>query len=895
MASFESCVYGARDRGEISAEEADQIVARWRALLLTNPPAVARTQLQKEMDFAAFRSKRMAALSIAAQDRINKHVVNFRDAYGRPDAFKAAWALFEDFGYSGHPSVRFITEAITGMANGRIADALDHFRRKTITSNLSVVGGRQNAGQIGELQRAMFDEPNVSPQIKEFADKILDTMNWLRLMHNEVSADGIPYLKDWGGPQAHSQEAVQRAGGFTKDPNKARDHWSRFIDPLLDWTKMRDGLTGELFPAVPSDARRMSILSHAWDGIVTNGGVGNTPLARRIGGGAMANNRSDHRYFVFKDADAKTKYSREFGEGDSLTQIANHIRGMAADIAMMKIFGPNPKGQIEWLKQLVEQEGYKHATGKPSLVASYAPITVMQKAERAKKIIDGYYETARGNGVAQGNLAHVGTILQNDALGSLLGKSVVAHMISNPIIQYQARKLGGIPRLMVLPHVLRAYSKTSKAELLRAGLNLEEGAFRLGQGARQLSALHKIANFTRWWPDRITHTTGLTPAVEANRTAFLQDMMGFIADLKPTPWANLPERVRSKMTGYGLEERDWRLIQMAESYEPDVGSAPWMRWIEIADTAEQDPEAVLRLYGRTDLAQQVGAGGTIGPAAYKEAQKIAFAAALRYQGYLFGEREVAVPTRAWWLGARLPVGSGPGSFLARSPLFAKSFIASMTLTQALALNREWAKRSKPGSIAYAASFILSMWIAGTMVHIIKQMLAGKDPPPLDPDTREGLATLIQGGMTGGSFGIFGDYLASNVNSYGRGPLESFAGPVAGTLVDAAGLADTLRKRATSPTKFRSPISEVFADMLVNALRYRTPILSTHWLLQSAYNRMLLDQLQYQTDPDAHTKWRRQELNAEKRGQHFWWRPGEVTPDRGPDLTLPFTAAQPWGG
>ncbi len=72
-----------------------------------------------------------------------------------------------------------------------------------------------------------------------------------------------------------------------------------------------------------------------------------------------------------------------------------------------------------------------------------------------------------------------------------------------------------------------------------------------------------------------------------------------------------------------------------------------------------------------------------------------------------------------------------------------------------------------------------------------------------------------------------------------------------------------------------------------ALRNNTPVLSTHWALRAAFNRVILDQLSYMMDPKAHQAMRAQE-NRIKRdtNQGYWWRPGELTPDRPPELTVP---------
>jgi hypothetical protein len=58
-----------------------------------------------------------------------------------------------------------------------------------------------------------------------------------------------------------------------------------------------------------------------------------------------------------------------------------------------------------------------------------------------------------------------------------------------------------------------------------------------------------------------------------------------------------------------------------------------------------------------------------------------------------------------------------------------------------------------------------------------------------------------------------------------------------------------------------------------------------WYLKLAFERVALDQLQYLVDPEADAAFRRQQQNwMRNTGQEFFWRPGQTTPDRAPQLT-----------
>jgi len=54
-------------------------------------------------------------------------------------------------------------------------------------------------------------------------------------------------------------------------------------------------------------------------------------------------------------------------------------------------------------------------------------------------------------------------------------------------------------------------------------------------------------------------------------------------------------------------------------------------------------------------------------------------------------------------------------------------------------------------------------------------------------------------------------------------------------------------------------------------------------LYGVLDRLLADQLQSISDPEYHQSWNRMAQSARQRGQGFWWAPGQLTPDRAPDL------------
>ena len=870
--SFNSCIYDARDRGEISNEDADALLARYSDLTKRYSPIQARDELSRMLAIAGAEKQRRDLLGAKAKDQLLKDVMSYRTPHGAHDMIEATYNLWEGFGHAGYPGVKQLHEAYLGLIHAKMADVLNAFPRTMIS------GRRKSLVSMEDLRKASFGE-KTTPEATALYKAFADAAEWVRQKRNELGG-ATPKRSDWGLPQSHNEAAVSRAFKG-KTPAEARANWVKYISPKLDWTKMYDSMTGELFSADMPNDRKESILGHVWNTITTGGEINNRPSLGLKGRGSIATQRTDHRFLVFKDAQSAHEYNREFGTGDEFTQMMDHLHSMASDIAIMHRFGPNPAGMIEYTKQMLRLEAARAEIGETHRLRSVTNTNARIKVEHANNILDGFFEQYRGDRPARNALAISGTIARNWATGALLGSSAIPHLASNWMIQSFARHAGGIPYAKVIPELLSAFRHSSHEEMLRAGLDVENGLFHIGNGARQLNRFAKVANWSKWLPDRTTHWFGLTPIVEANKGAFFRGMMATLADLQKTDWANLPERIRSKMHGYGIRERDWRVMQTAELHTPAIGSAKWLRPIEVMEAGganrTERHEQIMQAYGRTSLDPTRDA---------KEAARIAEDVGLKMFTYMHGEREIAVPANSMRARARIYGSSDAGTWwgqLRRSFGIFKGFIGSFMVSQIHSIVSEMARGLWKGA-AYAAAIFTGMTLGGLVSLQLKQAKSGKDFLPMNPLTKTGFVTWLRAILTGGSFGVFGDFLASERSSFGVGPLETMAGPVAEwPLSLAEGTVDTVKNRFAGKT--REPLGTTIADAAIKFARGNTPFLSTGWYTQAAFNRILMDQLQRMVDRNATHKQRMQEEHLRNdTGQKFTWRPGSMAPDRLPQIT-----------
>lgn len=870
--STESCVLDAVAQGRISQEDADEALARYADNMKRFRPEVARDELAKQMAIAGAEKQRRDLLGAKAKARMISDVMSYRTPSDGHDMAEAMYSLWEGFGHAGYAGVKQLHEAYLGLIHAKMADVLNAYPRTAAS------GRRRQTVSFKELRKASFGE-KADPKAAALYQAFADASEWARQKRNELGG-ATPKREDWGLPQSHNEAAVARAFGG-KTPDEARSNWVNYTSQNLNWEKMHDSLTGEFFPPDLPEDRKRSILGHVWNTIVTGGDINLKPSMALTGRGSIATQRTDHRFLVFKDAEAASEYNRQFGTGDEFTQMMDHLHSMASDIAIMDRFGPNPSGMLEYMKQMLRLEGAREATGESHRLRGVKPENAQIAVKKACDILDAFFEQYRGDAPARNKLALAGSIARNVATGALLGSSAIPHLASNWFIQTLARYAGGIPFTKVIPELVRAFGNSSHEEMLRAGLDVENGLFHVGAGAQQLGKWQKIANWSKWLPDRTTHWFGLTPIVEANKGAFNRGMMATLADLHKTDWNNLPERIRSKMQGYGLRERDWRVMQTAKLYTPAVGSAPWLRSIEIMDAGgPQDAarhEQILQAYGRTSLDPTNDA---------KEAARVAEEVGLKMLTYMQGEREIAVPSNSMRARARIfgstEAGTLRGEFWRSFGLF-KGFIGSFMVSQ---LHTMWSQMARGlwRGAAYAATMAIGMTLGGMLSLQLKQAKSGKDTLPMNPLMKTGIVTWVRAALTGGSFGIFGDFLASEHSSFGVGPLETLAGPVAEWPLEGIAGGVDLTKNVFAGTT-REPLATTLANSAIKFARGNTPFLSTGWPVQAAYNRIVLDRLQRMVDRDAVHKQRlQQERLLRETGQHSWWRPGEALPDRFPAYT-----------
>jgi hypothetical protein len=856
--SFRDCLISAVDQGAISREEAAELQRRFDAefaqarLSLGDEAAAAaaKSRLEAGLRAEGIEARRRVLLQDAAQDRLAEYVGSYRGLDGRPDIFEAVLNLIENHGFAGTSSLIGRQKAIVSLVHGQISDVLSTFRKSLLT------GRRFNRPLLDDVAREALGEATGKPEAKAMAEAIGGVFETLRQRFN-AAGGAIGKLEGGYLPQFHDARALLNAG---------RDAWKDFIRPMLDLDRMKDPLTGEKL----TPSRLEQSLDAAFDTVTTDGWASRTPQARSFGRGMLAAQRADHRFLHFRTADDWLKYNAQFGKGDPLKAIFEHINGMARDIAAMEQFGPNPNATMEWLKQIVQVEAAKSITGQPSLynAGSKAAATVLDRIDYIPYRIDSVYQYARGRSVVSGNMATGFGNVRNVLTSALLGSASVTAAMTDPFLDASTRYLSGLPMTKALWGIVKTFSQGTREQAVRSGIIMDDFLHILGDEARFAGQIGG-SEWSKWLAERTMALSGLEPMTQARKHVFALDFQAAIADQVDNTFDALPAYLKRTLEGYGFDRTAWDLLRSTPLHAPD-GGAGFLRPIDVAGLAHGPAlPKVQKLLGidTTDeaLAAEQAAAGV---------RRIAE----HYLEAILQQTERAVPTstarsRSFFVGTQ-PKGSFWGEVVESGLLF-KSFALSFTTLQWQAINQELHQGAARGA-GYAGALALSLTMAGAMSLQIKNVINGKDPQPMD-NPKFWLAALA----AGGGFGLAGDFMFADVNRQGHSLAEQIAGPTVGLAGDlwkltAGNLQQAIQGKTTNVGR-----------EAVNKLGRYTPVLSSLWYERAAYRRVILDQLQYLADPEAHRNFREQEqrLRSET-GQGMWWRPGEVMPDRAPRAGAP---------
>lgn len=765
--------------------------------------ALASKETVRRLEAAAAHKKRNLIRQAQAQAGAVKKIREYQgaDPNGPLDP-KGAVALFDRDARAGHnDNVEARRLAVKGRVHSMMDELLYNFR-STITGKL------RNRAELEDVVRELFKRGSSgSESARELAEAWSKGAEYLRSRFNEAGGQ-IGKLENWGLPQAHDSRAV-KAAGFTE--------WRSFIEPRLDRGRMIDSRTGQPF----TDEALEVALRDVFETIRTDGWSKIKPGS--AGGKMLANQKAEHRFLHFRDADAWLEYNRTYGSDDPMSAMMGHVEGMSRDIALMEILGPNPAATVRWLKDTIQKDAAK--IGDDNGRAESRAFAGAQQIQRLYDEITGSLRRPENDKIALGFSAY-----RSIQTAAKLGAATLS-AITDLSFGLITRKFNGLPARGMLTNYLKQLNPASAADrkfAVRAGLIAEEWAHLTASQYRFLGE-ELTGEWARRLANGVLKVSGLNAWTQAGRWAFGMEFLGHLTDQMGKRFDELDPALRRVMQRNAIGADAWEVIRKAE-LEQHKG-ADWLMPQNVPDRAIGD-RLLQMIQSETDYAVPV--------------------ADLR--------------TRAMF-NSFAPRGTIIGE-IARSALQFKAFPISIMMTH----GRRMIDQPGWSAAKYAAGMMGSMTIMGALALQLKELSKGKDPRPMDGDRAAEFwgAAILQGG----GLGIFGDFLGASENRFGGGFAGTLAGPGVQSAQNVANLTLGNAYKAA-----RGDDTHVGRDF-VKLLKQETPGGSL-WYGRLALERVLIDTLQEQIDPDYRKSFRRIEQRAHDQGQEFWWEPGDLAPDRAP--------------
>ncbi len=677
--------------------------------------------------------------------------------------------------------------------------------------------------------RELRGEDSGNPLAKRGAKAYHEVAEEARLIFNE-NGGSIGRLDDWGMPQHHSQERVSNAAN-TPDPAANRDKWVQDIMPLLDM---------------------VAFLGKAWETIATDGNANIKPGEFR--GDKRANRNAEHRQIHFKDAQSVIDYWDAYGDKTAVEILTNHVDTMARDIAFVEHFGPNPNTTYQTLRDTALRD------------ATLAdPRKTVQLEGRAVGL-DNLYNYANGSvkPTYRRWLRNTADAISHlNTAGKLGGASIASFFGDKPMME-AVSSMNNIPamqRWMTELSLLNPANPGDRRMIQTQGLmvdSVRSGLQRFYEGLGQSSFTGRLAN-------AVMRVSGMTAINDIRKGAFGLSLMSEIGN-----------QINLGKTFDQLADSDVRALR-----NWGISRAEWDTWklAKLDNMAGVDhiltPESISRIPDDALRAAHV-IGQVDGPEVAASARR---AAIVKLLGAVNTESEFAIVTPGWRERAAFYGAQQRGTYqgeIVRSWFQFKSFpwaffqrgmdaVANMDGATSKAVMTSW--------------LLFSTTAAGMMIMQVRDMLAGKDPRKVWPEGGYDKAKFwAQAFIQGGALGIYGDFLTgAGSNRYGSGILESLSGPTLGTMLDLGlvqpveTIKNTLQGKETH-----------YGAKLVQGAKGFVPG-GNLWYARAAMDHLVWQRAMEAMSPGYLTTIRQKTMKENQ--QDWWWRPGEATPDRAPEISL----------
>lgn len=821
MANIADCIRTAvtakeidKVRGDAAINVFEQLVQRYETVM---PPGQARASAAADLKEATRKAAASRFHTVVNQlqtmRRLKARIENAPDPVA---ALRQILEFSEGVADTGETVVS-LQNAYIRSINAGISEALQR-------TGQNLLGRTRDRALLMDVMRELHAEGTGNATAKRLAEAIRGQQQRMRRLYNAHGGD-IGELADYGVAHAHDPRQIRKAGF---------DSWAAEVEVRLDWTRVVDASTGRPFSTdgkPPPRAISQAFLRSVYDGIVTDGWNTRAP-SMSFGGRALYNQRGDQRQMHFKTGSDWLAYNEMFGTADPFSAMIGGLHGLARDVALMRVLGPNPSLGLEYATQV--------AQGRAALAGD---------ARLADRV------TARGK-LAKTMLAHIDgsvNVPENEFMARFfsgtrkllvsthLGSAILSSATDAGSLRLAARAVGMNPNNITSRHTQLLASHATRETAAAMGYIADTLAQAGAASARYLNETmspeitERLSSFT-------LRASGLSYWTDMARVSFQMEFAAYMAQNANRALDQVDAPLRDLLTGRGITAADWDKLRAADGLFTAPNGSKFLSPIHWRNA--------------TSLAAD-------------EAEQLS----TRLQMLVEEQMERAVPSvsiegRAYVLGESKP-GTFTGEVLRSGAMF-KNFALSLTINQYRRI------MAQPTPIARAKLFAktAAMYtVLGALAVQMKEIAKGNDPRPMTTPGFWGAAFA-----QGGGAGIFGDFINSQTDRFGNNFATTLAGPVAGLVNDVGRTVFSNAARAAQgeDTMIGRDVSRLFG-------RY-TPVASSLVWTRLAFQRVFVDELQELLDPEATTLMRRQAAKlASERGTQAFIGRGDDTTFRAPDL------------
>lgn len=801
-------------------------VQKWRNLSDAERLTEASKQVAIDIQEQLARKHKIAAQDILIQSRN----LAAQD-HGKLTSMEVVDRMVAAHGdMSGIQSINSKARAIAAIYRGDLVDFYTNVK--------GAAGIFTDAELVQKIVRERFGDSTGDPLAKKISDKMGDVFETMRERFNRNGGD-IGKLDNWGMPQTHNLAKIAKAG---------KQAWVNKAESLID-TRQYVKENGDYY----SQQEIRSLLEYTYDTLSSDGANKIEVGRQRAGGGTskVTNRNAESRVLHFKDANAWLEYQNEFGGMQFVDLVEAHINGLSKDIAMVENLGSNPKTALKILMDAAENKdwakGIDHGTTEKS-------------RKRAQVMFD---EFSGGNTPQSEVLANLGLAYRSLNVASLLGGTTIASIADQATIAKTAH-VHGLSYRQTFGELVSQLNPANKADRELAhslGLATEE---MLGSIARWsddgLTATHgkseKLARVSSALATQVLRVSGLNALTSASKVGFTKMLMNKYGTLSRTKaWDQLDAMDRELLSSTGLDERAWKVFQLADPVIDRKGNQ-----LMSARSIYEIPDDKLKAYG--------------------DPKRVKDEVASQLQAHLMDEQGMAVieaglRERTWLqVGAK---GTITGEIFKGITQF-KSFSAAFMMRQG---SRTFSQDGLKGKAAYGVPLFVTMTLLGGLVVQLRELLNGNDPQTMwdSDDPKKTGSFFLRSVVAGGGLPVLGDILAAGVDTSGRDANSFIAGPMGSDFTTLLGLT------IGNLTQYNEGRDTNFGNEAFRYVKGKIPAQNL-WYTKAAINRMVFDNIQDTIAPGYREKALRKAEKKLDRNRYigdFNWNDLSFEDTRAPDF------------